>query len=81
MTIERLDYGSPDGSTWGGTSTDAIGLYGLTTVRYSAATIVASTYTVSTNSSVGFSSAESFTTMVATLSSLVQACRNFGIIV
>ena len=81
MTIERLDYGSPDGSTWGSVSTDPIGLYGLTTVRYSAATIVASTFTVSTNSSVGFASALDFTTCMATISSLVTAARNFGMIV
>lgn len=27
-TIERLDYGSDDGSTWGGTSTDKLAYYG-----------------------------------------------------
>lgn len=31
-TYERLDYGSPDGSQWGGTSTDALGVYGATPV-------------------------------------------------
>lgn len=29
-TYERLDYGSPDGSQWGGASTDAIGFFGTT---------------------------------------------------
>lgn len=29
-TYERLDYGSPDGSNWGGASTDCIGFYGVT---------------------------------------------------
>ena len=29
-TYERLDYGSPDGSRWGGASTDAIAFYGAT---------------------------------------------------
>ena len=31
-TYERLDYGSPDGSHWGGASTDKAGFYGLTPV-------------------------------------------------
>ena len=31
-TYERLDYGSPDGSQWGGASTDAIAVYGSTPV-------------------------------------------------
>ncbi|WP_373031619.1 hypothetical protein [Sulfurovum sp.] len=29
---ERLDNGSPDGSLWGGASTDKIGVYGATPV-------------------------------------------------
>lgn len=28
-TYERLDYGSDDGSKWGGTSTDKLGFYDL----------------------------------------------------
>ena len=31
-TYERLDYGSPDGSQWGGASTDALGMYGVTPI-------------------------------------------------
>ena len=31
-TYERLDYGSPDGSQWGGASTDPLGFYGVTPV-------------------------------------------------
>lgn len=30
-TYERLDYGSPDGSQWGG-SADLLGMYGVTPV-------------------------------------------------
>ncbi len=30
-TYERLGYGSPDGSQWGGTG-DALGMYGVTPV-------------------------------------------------
>lgn len=31
-TYERLDYGSADGSQWGGASTDKLGFYGTTPV-------------------------------------------------
>ena len=53
-TYERLDYGSPDGSHWGGASTDALGMYGVTPVTQYTAVGAASTYlaTVSTSSSV-----------------------------
>lgn len=27
-TYERLDYGSPDGSQWGGSASDKLGVYG-----------------------------------------------------
>ena len=78
-TYERLDYGSPDGSNWGGASTDALGLYGVTPVTRYTAVPAASTFTVSTNSSVGFNSADSFTTMVLTVSSMNAAGRRLGL--
>lgn len=31
-TYERVDYGSPDGSQWGGSSTDKVGFYGAVPV-------------------------------------------------
>lgn len=31
-TYERVDYGSPDGSQWGGSSTDKIAFYGTTPI-------------------------------------------------
>ena len=31
-TYERLDYGSPDGSQWGGATSDKVALYGTTPV-------------------------------------------------
>lgn len=31
-TYERLDYGSPDGSQWGGSSTDKLAFFGATPV-------------------------------------------------
>ena len=31
-SYERLDYGSPDGSQWGGSSTDKLAFYGTTPI-------------------------------------------------
>jgi len=31
-TYERLDYGSPDGSQWGGAASDKVGFYGAVPV-------------------------------------------------
>jgi len=31
-TYERVDYGSPDGSQWGGSSTDKLAFYGTTPI-------------------------------------------------
>jgi len=36
-TYERLDYGSPDGSHWGGATSDKIAAYGTTPVSQRAA--------------------------------------------
>mgnify|MGYP001617075626 FL=1 len=43
-SYERLDYGSPDGSHWGGASTDTLGMYGVTPVTQYTAVGAASTY-------------------------------------
>ena len=80
-TYERLDYGSPDGSQWGGTSTDALALYGLTPVVQYSSVPAASTWTVTSvaGSSFGFTTAESFTTFVLAVSSMSQAGRRLGL--
>lgn len=36
-TYERLDYGSPDGSQWGGATSDKVAFYGTTPVSQRAA--------------------------------------------
>lgn len=36
-TYERVDYGSPDGSQWGGTTSDKLGAYGATPISQRAA--------------------------------------------
>ena len=63
-TYERLDYGSPDGSQWGGTSTDKVGMYGLTP-------------TVQLNIGLGLSTASHASTLV---SSIAEALKTIGIV-
>lgn len=62
-TYERLDYGSPDGSQWGGTSTEKLGLYGATP-------------TVQLNIGLGLSTATHASTLV---SSIAEALKTIGI--
>jgi hypothetical protein len=53
-TYERLDYGSPDGSQWGGASSDKVGFYGAVPViqrAYSSA--VHATSALATSSDFG----------------------------
>ena len=63
-TYERLDYGSPDGSQWGGTSTDKIAFYG-------------STPSVQLNIGLGMSTATHASTLV---SSIAEALKTLGIV-
>ena len=83
-SYERLDYGSPDGSQWGGASSDALACYGNTPVTRYADGQAASTYppysqSSATASTFGFASALHFTTFVATVSSIQAALTRFGI--
>jgi hypothetical protein len=51
-TYERLDYGSPDGSQWGGSSTDKLAFFGGTPVvqrPYSSAVHATSALATSTD--------------------------------
>jgi len=65
-TYERLDYGSPDGSHWGGASTDALGFYGVTPVTRQA---------IGENVSTTSATTQIFTVV----SSVVQALKSVGI--
>ena len=50
-TYERLDYGSPDGSRWGGAASDKLGVYGKVPViqrAYSSAVHLSSELSSST---------------------------------
>lgn len=83
-TYERLDYGSPDGSQWGGTSSDALALYGLTPVSQYTAVGAASTY-ISTfcsnaaTSTFGLNNSAAITSLIAQVSSLTVAGRRLGL--
>lgn len=51
---ERLDYGSPDGSNWGGSSSDKLGFYGVTPViRRAYSSAVHATSALATSSDFG----------------------------
>ena len=64
-SYERLDYGSPDGSQWGGASTDALGMYGVTPVTQQL--VVGGNVSAPTNASTA-------------ISSLIQALVSTGIV-
>lgn len=83
-TYERLDYGSPDGSQWGGASTDALGFYGVTPVTQYTAVGAASTYDSAVASSAGgttygFSTNAAFTSAILQLSTITAAGRRLGL--
>jgi hypothetical protein len=85
-TYERLDYGSPDGSHWGGASTDALGMYGVTPVTQYTLVGAASAYASTssgggaTATTFGFSTAVMFSSMVYQVSTITIALRNIGLI-
>lgn len=54
-TYQRVDYGSDDGSQWGGASTDKLGFYGYTPVVQRAAANQAASV-VSANSYISVTS-------------------------
>ena len=83
-SYERLDYGSPDGSQWGGASTELLGMYGVTPVVQYTLAGAASTYVIShatsPGSTYGFSTAAMFTSMIYQVSTVTIALRNLGVI-
>ena len=84
-TYERLDYGSPDGSQWGGSSTDALGLYGVTPVtQYTAVGAVSAYEFGSCNGGAsglifGFSTFAMATSLMYQVSSMNAAGRRLGL--
>lgn len=80
MTIERLDYGSPDGSNWGGSASDKIACYGeVPVVQASAITAVSTTAATSTTNAYGYTTAAQADAIVTAVNSLITAVKNFGI--
>ena len=80
---EYLDYGSDDGSVWGRTSTEVIGMYGATPVSRYVGVGAASTYLVTTavtTSAAGLNSAAAMSSLVLQVSTLTVALRNIGLI-
>lgn len=86
-TYERLDYGSPDGSQWGGASTDALGHYGVTPVTQYDLVGAASTYGMASCNGgtsglvFGFSTFAMATSMVYQVSTITVALRRLGLFV
>ena len=86
-TYERLDYGSSDGSQWGGASSDALGMYGVTPVAQYTDLGAASTYVSSQHSgsggaattTFGFSTAAMFSSFVLQVSTITVAGRQIGL--
>ena len=62
-TYERLDYGSSDGSQWGGSSTEPLAFYGKTP-------------TVQLNIGLGMSTATHASTLVSTIA---EALKTVGL--
>jgi hypothetical protein len=70
-TYERVDYGSPDGSQWGGSATEKLGFYGTTpavqrAAAVQAASVVSATSYISVTSNLAAFCAE----VAATLTGL-----------
>ena len=82
-TYERLDYGSPDGSQWGGASTDALGFYGATPVTRYATALQASTFlvttAVTTNCAGLAGGAATMSTFVSQVSSIIRMLERYGL--
>lgn len=80
MAAERLDYGSPDGSNWGGAATDKLAVYGETpVVQADSITSVTTTGATSTTNAYGFTTAAQADAIVVAVNALIVAVQDFGI--
>ena len=84
-TYEILDKGTPDGSYWGSSSTEKLGMYGVTPTTQYTACGAASTYVLlgqstDTMTTYFLNSAAAVTSLVLQVSTLTAACRSFGLI-
>lgn len=83
-SFERLDYGSVDGSRWGGASTDKIAFYGVTPVsRIGVSTAISTTVSVSANATTfqayGFSTSSEAMDFVNAISTIASALVSTGL--
>lgn len=78
-TYERLDYGSADGSHWGGAATDKLACYGETPVIQASAITAVNTTAASSSSPFGFTTSTQADAIVTAVNSLITAVKNFGI--
>ena len=78
-TYERLDYGSPDGSQWGGSSSELLGLHGATPCDQAAAIVaVGTSIPVAACASFGLTSTQ-LTALVTAVNSIITALAEKGI--
>lgn len=72
-TYERIDYGSDDGSQWGGAATDKIGFYGKVPV-------VQRTFVASLHNTTAIASSTDFTAAhLAVVNEIQNTLRGLGI--
>lgn len=79
-SIERVDYGSPDGATLGGASTDKIGFYGSAATQPALITAVATTAATSTTNAYGYTTAAQADAIVASLNAAIAALKTLGLV-
>lgn len=79
-SYERLDYGSPDGSRWGGASTDALAFYGNTPLtRQGVSTAISTTVSISTAGLYGFSTSTEAMQVVNAVSTIAHMLVSSGL--
>ena len=78
-TYERLDYGSSDGSQWGGAATEKLSCYGVTPVVQAAAITAVNTTAATTTTAFGFTTSTQADALVTAVNAIRVALTNFGI--
>lgn len=79
-SIERVDYGSPDGATLGGASTDKIGFYGVAVTQPALVTAVATTAATSTTNAYGYTTATQADAIVTSLNAVIAALKTLNLV-
>ena len=78
-SYERLDYGSADGSQWGGSSSEAIAFSGATPATHmSISTAISTTVSIST-SAYGFSTSQEAMQIVNAVSTIASRLVSTGL--